>query len=376
RLRTPLLLCYFEGLTQDEAARQLGWKTCTFKARLGRARERLRRRLGRRGLTLSAALVASVLAGSASTSVPAAALVETTAPAAALFALGRPAGGAVPLRVLALAEGGLRAMFLSKLPAVVAALVATAILAGAAGLLLSGPFPPPRGGAPAPEDKDKAGKDAYGDPLPAGAIARLGTVRFRHGGFGLKGLAFLADGKTPAPPSDEGRDISFWAAAPGKLLREISTGDLSVRCFAASPDGSRVAVGGFLPFENDQPIPGAVRVYDTDTGKEVKTLKRESQDVDVARLAFAPGGRLLASLGSNGALRIEEVGTGLEILQQRAPADVSPVLAFSPDGATLAVWTGPNTHKLLLWKWQAGEEPRDLKAPRYSVQALAFSPDG
>src|SRR5262249_27748299 len=154
------------------------------------------------------------------------------------------------------------------------------------------------------------------------------------------------------------------------------TGDLSVRCFAASPDGSRVAVGGFLPFENDQPIPGAVRVYDTDTGKEVKTLKRESQDVDVARLAFAPGGKLLASLGNNGALRIEEVGTGLEILQQRVPADVSPVLAFSPDGATLAVWTGPNTHKLLLWKWQAGEEPRDLQAPRYSVQALAFSPDG
>jgi RNA polymerase sigma factor (sigma-70 family) len=55
RYRAPLLLCYFEGLTQDEAARQLGWKKRTVKARLDYGRELLRGRLARRGLPLAAA---------------------------------------------------------------------------------------------------------------------------------------------------------------------------------------------------------------------------------------------------------------------------------------------------------------------------------
>src|SRR5262249_992635 len=54
RFRLPLLLCYWEGLTQDEAARRLGWTKATVKERLARARELLRGRLTRRGLTLSA----------------------------------------------------------------------------------------------------------------------------------------------------------------------------------------------------------------------------------------------------------------------------------------------------------------------------------
>jgi RNA polymerase sigma factor (sigma-70 family) len=57
--RTPLLLCYLQGLTQDEAARQLGWSLRTLRRRLEQARQRLRLRLSRRGLTLAAALVAA-----------------------------------------------------------------------------------------------------------------------------------------------------------------------------------------------------------------------------------------------------------------------------------------------------------------------------
>jgi RNA polymerase sigma factor (sigma-70 family) len=52
--RLPLVLCYLEGLSQEEAARQLGWSKDTLRGRLNRAREFLRRRLQRRGLTMGA----------------------------------------------------------------------------------------------------------------------------------------------------------------------------------------------------------------------------------------------------------------------------------------------------------------------------------
>jgi RNA polymerase sigma factor (sigma-70 family) len=59
--RAAFLLCYEQEKTQEEAARQLGWPRGTLKRRLERSRELLRQRLTRRGLTLSAALVAVAL---------------------------------------------------------------------------------------------------------------------------------------------------------------------------------------------------------------------------------------------------------------------------------------------------------------------------
>jgi RNA polymerase sigma factor (sigma-70 family) len=58
RLRDPLVLCYLEGLTRDEAARALGLKLSTLRGRLEDGRERLHTRLARRGVELSAVLLA------------------------------------------------------------------------------------------------------------------------------------------------------------------------------------------------------------------------------------------------------------------------------------------------------------------------------
>lgn len=61
KYRAPLVLCCLEGRTRDEAARLLGWSAKLVKSRLEQGRERLRSRLARRGLTLPAALLASLL---------------------------------------------------------------------------------------------------------------------------------------------------------------------------------------------------------------------------------------------------------------------------------------------------------------------------
>ena len=50
--RLPIVLCYFEGLALDEAARRLHWPEGTLRSRLARARDKLRRGLTRRGVRL------------------------------------------------------------------------------------------------------------------------------------------------------------------------------------------------------------------------------------------------------------------------------------------------------------------------------------
>jgi RNA polymerase sigma factor (sigma-70 family) len=55
RYRAPVLLCFFDGLSHADAACRLGWPVGTVAGRLARAKDRLRRRLSARGVTVPAA---------------------------------------------------------------------------------------------------------------------------------------------------------------------------------------------------------------------------------------------------------------------------------------------------------------------------------
>ena len=136
RFQAPLLLCYLEGKTRDEAARELGWSIGTIRGRLQRGRELLRSRLIRRGLTLSAALLASMLAENAVAVTLPATLVVQIAKAAGLVVTGQGAAtGIISARVIALMEGGLKAMWMTKLKIVTAAWVALGLAGMGAGML-------------------------------------------------------------------------------------------------------------------------------------------------------------------------------------------------------------------------------------------------
>jgi RNA polymerase sigma factor (sigma-70 family) len=124
RYRLPLILCYLEGLSRDEAAAQLGWRVNTVKSGLQRGRERLRADLARRGVTLGAglftALVVARTSASASPELLAATLRATTGRAPS------------PIRALANSSGlarAARAKFLLA-PVVAAALGAGILAAG------------------------------------------------------------------------------------------------------------------------------------------------------------------------------------------------------------------------------------------------------
>src|SRR5262249_48158965 len=137
RYRTPLVLCYLEGTTRDQAARELGCSLATLDRRLGRGRELLRARLGRRGLTLSGAVLATALCGRAGTAAVPDALLGSTLQAAA--------GSAVRAEVAALTKGVIGAMSTTQLKAAAAVLVVVA-LAGLAAAAL-GPTASRTGGA-------------------------------------------------------------------------------------------------------------------------------------------------------------------------------------------------------------------------------------
>jgi len=131
KYRAPLVLCFLEGMTQDEAARQLGWPRDVLRGRVDRGRERLRTLLVRRGVTFSAAMLGTALAEGATAGMVSPAFVDYTVKAAALVAAGKAAApGTISAKVAALAGEVSRAMFTIKLRVAVLALLVAGILSG------------------------------------------------------------------------------------------------------------------------------------------------------------------------------------------------------------------------------------------------------
>ena len=135
RYRTPIVLCYLEGLSHEEAALRLGRPVGTVRSRLARGRDRLRDRLAGRGVVASAGALTAALSRDASASVPLT-LAYSTVQAAAQFAATRATtGAAISAEAVALCQGVLHTMLWTQLKSVAAvALIAGTLLATGAGV--------------------------------------------------------------------------------------------------------------------------------------------------------------------------------------------------------------------------------------------------
>jgi RNA polymerase sigma factor (sigma-70 family) len=154
RFRLPVLLCYVEGHTTEQAARLLGCPRGTVLSRLATARKRLASRLARRGVGLPVAGLAAGLAESAWSD-------EVPAPLAAAAVRGAFSFSAAPAPAAQLAEGVIHAMFLSKVRYVFASVLILSAIAAVAGRVAfdapaQGQDRAPEGAARKPQPEAKA----------------------------------------------------------------------------------------------------------------------------------------------------------------------------------------------------------------------------
>jgi RNA polymerase sigma factor (sigma-70 family) len=133
KYRAPLVLCYLEGKTNEQAAEELGWPAGSMSSRLARGRELLRERLLSRGFTLSVAALSAVLAENSASAVPTS-LLDATRLAASGFVTGNASAAGFSAAAVALAKGVVLAMQLSRIKIAAAVLLASLSIVGGAAL--------------------------------------------------------------------------------------------------------------------------------------------------------------------------------------------------------------------------------------------------
>ncbi len=200
------------------------------------------------------------------------------------------------------------------------------------------------------------------EPLPPGAVARLGSARLRHSAA-VRALAFAPDGRTLYAGGNEKMARAWDVTTRREVRRFVQNG--SVYDLALSPDGKTLVTG-----DGDE----VIRFWDTATGRERRRI--EKKEVHSA-LAFSPDGRLLFGGGGPGSPHVArwDAATGEPLSPfVKFNASWSDVLAFSPDGTALAT---SELNVVTVWEVATGK-------PRFTastgelggVRSLVFSADG
>jgi RNA polymerase sigma factor (sigma-70 family) len=330
--RLPLILCGLEGLSQDEAARRLGWSAGAIKGRLERGRQHLRRRLAQRGLTLPVALAGSVLLADCAGAIPPA-LVAATRQAALT-------GGGASAAVTALAQHAMG----SGLTRIKIALAVGMIAAVGFGVGWWQVQAPGKANAPpAPALVERADEPAE-DALPEGAVRRLGTLERRAVGARL---ALSADGKTIIGVRGV-RYVQVWDTATGRLqerheLQQSESLGPVGGIEALSPHGRLFATEDYTG--------QSLRVWDVLSGKILHNFPTNTGGqggggpgqgpIGVNAVAFSRDEKIVAAvmrLGARTALHVWELKRGKELVDKEITAVGWPeFLTFTPDGKRLLI---------------------------------------
>jgi WD40 repeat protein len=256
------------------------------------------------------------------------------------------------------------------------------------------------------------------EDLPDGAIARLGSTRFRHVGW-ITAIAYSPDGRelatgcidghlrmwdvatgrlswkadvgalvTSVAISPDGHLVSaggfrgwrggrtvveVWKAASGETVHSFDIGAYGARAVAFSPDGKTLAIGTGVPgggfMQILPPEASFIELRDLETGSRVRKIPVHERGV--TSMAFSADGETLFTTGEGRDLLVTDVSTGKAV---RVVAGAGDRFAPSPDGKLLA--SRSSTSTLRISDASTGETIRDISTEASHIHSLAFSPDG
>jgi WD40 repeat protein len=214
-----------------------------------------------------------------------------------------------------------------------------------------------------------ANLDAFGDTLPKGAVARLGTLRWRARGE-VETLAYAPDGKTVAALSNRG--LCLFEAATGKLKAHINPPSTSFHRFAYSPDGARLACAARVANQKD-----VVQIWEA-TGHR---MLKEIAVGQVYWLGWSADGQLLGATREEGAILLNEVSTGQvrRLKAKKLPPAVQgiPPCMYAPVAKLFAARDEAST--IHVWDTTTGEDRYSLQlslGKEAYIRELALSLDG
>jgi WD40 repeat protein/class 3 adenylate cyclase len=162
----------------------------------------------------------------------------------------------------------------------------------------------------------------------------------------------------------------IWDASTRQLLLTLKTDDREVYDVEWSPDGTRLATSG---------VTDAI-LWDPATGQRVLTLPGEfvghtvGNFLSVGQVDFSPDGTRLAVSNQDGVPKVWDLATATPILFLPGHSEICRAIAYSPDGALLA--TGGHDGMVKVWDARSGRELRALQNPGTWVYGVDFSPDG
>jgi WD40 repeat protein len=222
---------------------------------------------------------------------------------------------------------------------------------------------PAAGGPQRVATTQKARIDPDGNPLPDGALLRIGTTRIRPSGT-PQVMAFTPDGSRLCT-IDNNTGVHLWDVAAGKEVFTFPRVGAREPFYAVSNDGSLAAF-----------IDGAdtCRIYETSTGREVNALKISSGKGQA--LAFSADKRLLACAGQGMGVRLWEIASGavLRSWENISFQDWRSLrLAFSPDA--MAVALGSRAASIFLFDVNTGQQS-EIGNTEGADGEIVYSPTG
>jgi WD40 repeat protein len=259
-------------------------------------------------------------------------------------------------------------------------------------------------------DAGKPGKvDLYGDPLPPGAMARLGTVRWRH--EALSAAVFGPEGKTVITSGGDGT-IRVWEVSSGKQVRRFGSpfpfspgspqAETAVLMAQVSARFSRLfgglAIAGDRKLLASSGTDKTIILWEVATGKEVRRLTPDKPSESVRWLdpiTFSPDRKYLVAW-ENQRFRenqlficLFDIATGKEVLSFRRTIPVNqpetiigmPLAAFSSDAKQLTwaeqIYDRPRSFvRVYVWEVTTGKELLQTELPGQIDYLHALSPDG